>query len=243
MHTIVGNFSIQSSGSALNHVCMAVRLWVCCAMTRISKFVLLLLCAIGLSACFTDRWSWNQKLIVEVETPSGPLSGSAIVKVSWSDVNSVGNYPGSYRGEATVVDLGDGRYLFALLGEGTRYLALRTFNGNPGVGRKSFTAVEKVRGSKTVAHKDYPLLVTFDDINVPKTVKKVDPDNLVASFGPGYSLKSITLEITDDPVTTGKMEQILGWLGPHPEPALGSKTDGKPTPFYRRVYHGSFIRR
>ena len=28
-----------------------------------------------------------------------------------------------------------------------------------------------------------------------------------------YQLKAITLEITDEPVTEGKVENVLGWLG------------------------------
>jgi hypothetical protein len=54
--------------------------------------------------------------------------------------------------------------------------------------------------------------VTFTDIIYPTTVKQVNPTNLVASFGPGVSLKRITLEITDEPVTEGKIEQILPCL-------------------------------
>ncbi len=129
-------------------------------MNGFSRVAVLFFCAVGLAACFTDRWSWNQKLVVEVETPSGLVSGAAVTTVSWNDVNSVGNYPGSYKGEATFVDLGEGRFLFALLGEGTRYLALRVFNGNPGIGRDVFAAMEKVRGSQAISRSDYPLLVT-----------------------------------------------------------------------------------
>jgi hypothetical protein len=36
----------------------------------------------------------------------------------------------------------------------------------------------------------FPRLVRFRDINDPKTVEKVDPTNLPASFGPGYGLKA-----------------------------------------------------
>ncbi|MDR4487060.1 MAG: hypothetical protein R3B83_05990 [Nitrospirales bacterium] len=58
----------------------------------------------------------------------------------------------------------------------------------------------------------YPLLVTFTDLTDPTTVKVVDPENLAATFGPGVSLKRLTLEITDEPVTEGKIESVLGWL-------------------------------
>lgn len=54
-------------------------------------------------------------------------------------------------------------------------------------------------------------MVTFTDITDPTTVNQVDPTNLAATFGPGVSLKRITLQITDEPVTEGKIESVLGW--------------------------------
>jgi hypothetical protein len=56
----------------------------------------------------------------------------------------------------------------------------------------------------------YPLFVTFADIRDPKTVVRVDPDNLAASFGAGVTLKRITIQITDDTVTTG-IEKRFDW--------------------------------
>ena len=60
---------------------------------------------------------------------------------------------------------------------------------------------------------DLPLLVRFRDINDPRTVERVDANDLAASFGPGVYLKRATIEITRDPVTTG-IEKRLAWLGP-----------------------------
>ena len=88
----------------------------------------------------------------------------------------------------------------------------------------------------------YPLLVTFTDIIDPTTVKVVDPDNLAETFGPGASLKRITLEITDEPVTEGKIESVLGWWNNLTVP-IGGKVDRK----YGDPLYGlgkwSFVRR
>ena len=54
------------------------------------------------------------------------------------------------------------------------------------------------------------MLVRFRDINDPKTVERVDPWKLDASFGPGVSLKSATFQVTDDPVTKG-IATLLPW--------------------------------
>ncbi|RWA59249.1 MAG: hypothetical protein EOQ28_33230 [Mesorhizobium sp.] len=135
--------------------------------------------------------------------------------VSWQAANAAGNYPSSYSGEATVVEVLPNRYLFALLGEETKYIALRTFAkeiGGVSVSPTGFAAVSQVHGIRNVPPQHYPLLVTFTDISDPKTVQKVDPNNLAAAFGPGVTLKRITLEITDDSVTAGKIVALLGWL-------------------------------
>lgn len=57
----------------------------------------------------------------------------------------------------------------------------------------------------------WPLLVTFGDLADPTSVARVDPDDLAATFGDGVKLKRITVELTDDPVTTG-IEKRLEWL-------------------------------
>lgn len=70
---------------------------------------------------------------------------------------------------------------------------------------------ETLRETREVPRNRYPLLVTFTDINDPTTVQRVDPKDLAATFGPGVSLKRITLEITDEKVTEGRVEAMLTW--------------------------------
>jgi len=55
------------------------------------------------------------------------------------------------------------------------------------------------------------MMVTFGDLADPTSVAEVDPDYLAATFGEGVKLKRVTVELTDDPVTTG-IEARLGWL-------------------------------
>ena len=68
------------------------------------------------------------------------------------------------------------------------------------------------------------MLVTFGDLDDPTSVAEVDPDDLAASFGEGYALKRITVQITDDPVTTG-IEQRLGWLRGHTSGMLDGRAN------------------
>ena len=88
------------------------------------------------------------------------------------------------------------------------------------------------------------MLVTFEYLASPSSVIEVKPFDLETAFGAGVTLRSITLETTTDSITKGKIEQLLSWLGPYPEPGLCPPT-GRTTniPFCRRIQMGSFIRR
>ncbi len=164
-------------------------------------------------------YSWGQKTTVTAMTPEGERSGSAVVRVSWKDSPDL--FPDAphlkydVRGEATVVDLGNSRYLFALIG-GAERRGLATFGGKDELPRFTNSLLPLVKA--TAASRDVPpvyrpLLVTFSDINDPVSVTRVDPTDLAASFGSGYALTSITLAITDETVTKGRVDAVLWWLG------------------------------
>lgn len=91
------------------------------------------------------------------------------------------------------VDLGTGCVLFALLKD---------------IERLGILAGSKIR---KVPRESRPMLVTFDELGDPTSVALVDPDDLASTFGEGYVLRRITVQMTDDPVTTG-IEERLGWL-------------------------------
>ena len=187
------------------------------SMQALLRGIMMLLVGAGLAGC-SDSYSWQQKLTVEVQTPEGVVSGASLVEVNWSTGSDVNYLPGATnagywtRGEATVVEVSPGRYLFALL-EGAPSLAPKVFPETKNQGVRLFGPIlQATRKAIAVPRAHYPMLVTFSDITDPKTVQKVDPENLAATFGPGVSLKRITLEITDEPVTEGKVENVLGWL-------------------------------
>jgi hypothetical protein len=183
----------------------------------------LLLALFALTGC--ERYAWNQKLTVTVETPEGEVSASSVSAVSWRKhwIRTDGmGWSFDLTGEAVVVEVTPGRYLFALLkGAGTaEYMgsvAAASIAGRDGrvIDGALFREVQgrrdRAAGVITVPEVQYPILVTFGDIADPASVKLVDPADLAASFGPGVRLKSVTLEVTDEPVTVGRVETILTW--------------------------------
>lgn len=172
-----------------------------------------------------DTYSWNQKMTVTVETPAGKVSGSSIVHIerTFFDPNeqfiSANATQGRIQGEAVVVELATGRYLFALVGGNTHQVAYAAFGRDRDKswpeGREKpeqiAARLDNWRGSRVLPRDLYPTLVTFTSIDAPRTVKRVDPGNLAATFGSGYRLHSVTLEITDEPVTEGRVAEIVRW--------------------------------
>jgi hypothetical protein len=69
----------------------------------------------------------------------------------------------------------------------------------------------RMRGPRKITPDDLPDLVTFADVNDPKSVIEVDPNDLQATLGPNITWNEITLESTDEPVTKG-IELKLTWL-------------------------------
>jgi hypothetical protein len=173
-----------------------------------------------------DSYSWRQKLTITAETPVGEVSASSVSAVSWRKHwirwDGMG-WSYDLTGEAVVVEVAPGRYLFALLkGAGTKEymgsVAAASISGREGrvIDGALFAEVQGKQGRAAgvipVPEGQYPMMVTFDDIADPASVRLVDPADLGASFGPGVRLKSVTLEVTDEAVTKGVVEGVLGWL-------------------------------
>ena len=218
---------------------------------RVLKGVMAIAAALPVAGCETlFPWHWRQKLVLTVETPSGVATGSAVTAVSWSRNYVFKDGPSYYSdvtGEATVVDLGGGRFLFALLSNSndSGYTAdlfkkLVRFGREEELrgARNIFHAVQNSVGPQTVPPQLYPMLVTFGDITDPKTVVEVKPDDLATHFGAGVALKSITLEITDEPVTEGVVEKVLGWIG---NPEVMENPNWQKIPLEARRLLGGFL--
>ena len=161
-------------------------------------------------------------------------AGSSVVAVETAvsqGIPTPGAVSHRVRGEAVAVDLPGGRTLFALLRSdndtdwASRVMFMLAPKGNSAEGDPflaTYANMLKLKGPIAVprtwpaqGHLEersaYPMLVTFGDEGDPTSVAAVDPDDLAATFGPGTALRRITVEMTDDAVTSG-IEGRLGWL-------------------------------
>ncbi len=185
--------------------------------------------------CF-GGWTtrWNQRLTLVIETPQGEVRGSAVTRVEeWTTKDLLA--PGTamrrtVTGEAVAVEVLPGRWLFALLqgdgATGADSWAYRAYDLGAVVGSDGYPSHSLSLGKLRAQPLDVPvplpadglpLLVTFDDIAKPETVRRVDPNDLAAVFGEGVRLEAVTLEITREAVTVGRVEGLLGWMPDYQE--------------------------
>ena len=217
---------------------------------------------LGLLGCKVNSTPYHYKLSVEVETPEGARAGSSVIAVHMPNqlkgTEVLGGSGPSAQGEAVAIDLPGGKTLFALLRSQTNVdwagsAHLESVDRKQAMFSDKEQYVEMLRNNRLVYPVQrwiegggdrkidgYPMLVTFKDMADPKSVARVDPDNLAASFGAGYKLKAITVTGTDEPVTTG-IGKRLGWLSEHPEPRLDPEYRGSTNPnISQQLSHGDF---
>jgi hypothetical protein len=215
-------------------------------MRWLAFLFLLLVAGAGVALAVTiaiwgGQGSYRYKLTLAVDTPDGVKIGSSVVEVQFHEVS----FPASgvmhrLEGEALYIDLGPGkRPLIALLtnqlhpkygdkerwtrdgGPRTDFL-LRLYGETPSRDSvlKNVLRLARLRGPHVIGPTELPDLVTFANVNDPKSVIEVDASDLEATLGPGIKWREITLESTDDPVTKG-IEAKLPWLPEYYDKMLG----------------------
>lgn len=139
-----------------------------------------------LSGC-ASNYDWRQKLTLLVSTPTGEVSGAAVVAINARFLKDppIGNevfY--KVRGEAAVAEIAPGRYLFALLGnEAERFHCAAPERFKDMSRGRWLSRIPRQKEPTEVPRNCIPGLVTFDDISDPTSVRRVDPDDLDGAFG------------------------------------------------------------
>jgi hypothetical protein len=185
-------------------------------MDRLFRVLALGAVAIALAGCTTDDYRY--KLTLTLDTPDGPKTAFNVVAMhvfatQWGVRNDM-------RGEALYVDMGEGRRpLVALLTAQNPPFIARKKGGWAEVGpyflgniyRDGKLQKAPLHDPHEMLPDQLPDLVTFSDVNDPSTAIAVDPEHLEATLGSGVSWRSLTIELTDEPATTG-IAKKLPWL-------------------------------
>lgn len=175
----------------------------------------------GLTGCdVLIGWHYRFRLTGWVECDGEVVQGSSVIEIArMRGYDGVG---GKVRGEAVAIDIPGRATLFLLLRDidsqdwaiwmphhafATQLDAAATTDG------KVLDRLSNSPGTTaTLASADYPMMVRFRDISDPATIELVDPANLGASFGPGVTFRGISVELTNDQVTTA-IANNRPWLG------------------------------
>ncbi len=211
---------------------------------KIARLGIFIFIALSLSGCEWlgfRSWTWNQKLTVTVDTPNGPVSGSSVTEVGvtippeWWGVGDFKGASSSYvSGEGVVVEVSEGKYLFALLyGHDTAYRAFAlpaTKTKTTGNVFQEYDRLERLRATRSLKPEWYPMLLASTNDIDRGDFEEVGPANFSTVFGPGYRLRSIDISITDEDVTHGVLVKYLGWWENYKD-ANGNKK----IPRYRNV--------
>jgi hypothetical protein len=203
-------------------------------------------------------YTYRYRLALEVETPDGIRSGSSVIEVRYEtfpDFNGRDHVSRVF-GEAVFVDLGKRKNLVGLLAAGPSgedvdypgrivFLAFNLDGNDPNTPKR----LPLLRGKRVldiyhsslyeVRKRFLPTFVTFPDPAEFKSVKIAPPGLFGEVFGVGYKLRSVSVEMTDEPVTE-EISKKFPWL-PHPGYFNGNVGCGAADPTYC-LEGGQFMR-
>lgn len=193
------------------------------------SFLIVLSIFVGLPLLVKLGWSlayptydFQRTLTIEVMTPDGPVQSVNTARLLYTQGPSFGfvdGASGSWKnfGEAPVVDLGNGQYLFALFDSSTSVVFDAAEHADfldTGDRWRDMRKIDRARGVIwDVPFDIMPDLVTFRDQSDFTSAMIVDPTNLAETVGPGFELVGMTVEVTKEPTTSGLIDPLFSeWI-------------------------------
>jgi hypothetical protein len=171
----------------------------------------------------TETFRYRLTLVADVNGET--VTGSGVFQET---IGKTG--PTQLTGEAVTLDLGQKRLLFLIFPgvnatQAILNMPLRDFPLREGSPLERARQLVHDRPHADVPFNQLPVLVHFRNIADRTSIEVVNPANLAKTFGGGVTLYKATIEITDDPVTTG-LEAKLPWLADLKK--SGRALDGSP---------------
>lgn len=180
-------------------------------------------------AFIEKSYTYNYRLTVSVRDHGVLRTASNVVSVKEAATLDHNAWRPHFCGEATAVPLSNGQSVLALL-EGLPYPAVSgqypwratptwmvlnrlglptqwSYEDDSGI-----RALHDRRDTITLLSHEMPEFVTFANSADPTTIMRVDPEHPEVTLGPGVRFERVTLQITDENVTTGGVRKILPWL-------------------------------
>lgn len=161
---------------------------------------------------------WNYRIIVNINTPDGLVSGSAVrqlkVRKKFAAFLNPDTQKINYKlaGEAVIINLDKYGVLFALIDDYSHERAYKVFLDNRSSRPESPEFFRDLKiGKKVELTHDFPKFVVFETPLDPKSIKGLGRTAIPNVLGKGVTFNSIWIEVTTDPVTWG-IEREIPWL-------------------------------
>jgi hypothetical protein len=168
----------------------------------------------------TPTYVHRYRLTIEAEVGGVLRSGASVIEVRTTDYKAGLPETKGLRsrviGDAVFLDLGRGQNVIALLGfnpHGARemidLLDFHVFRAsNP---RLQIEDLPKLTGRAPLPDNLMPTLITFSDLNDPKSAKEVGFTEFERVFGADVHFKGVWIEMTNVGVTRGIEKKLLWW--------------------------------
>lgn len=186
-----------------------------------SVLALVLLFTMTWLASFPLTRTTTYYLGVDIELPGGVLSSKSMVQSTTYALPSMLK-PFSFKhstvkGEAIFCDLGNGKNLLVTLAFAKDPYGTRTLRELPWIAAGLNNGDEGYMTSPVTGHYDlkedqFPILISFPDINSLQSILHVVPNEMENLFGPGYSIKSVWVEVTETPYQSFGIREHIKWL-------------------------------
>lgn len=199
-----------------------------------TRRALLLACA-ALSGCsVAGTTSCNVKMKHTFRVNGAPKVFSSVMRVQWYEPTALSSqqFATKVDAQAAVADFGSLGLVFLPLRsdrELNRYPVTVLLEGLIDFWRLSneerSAAIPRIPESTReveVAPVDWPMLVAFSDTAKPGSATLLKPRDMFPESGQSVSLERSTLQVTNDPVSTG-LSQYLPWLNSWDGTLSGSK--------------------
>lgn len=178
------------------------------------------------NTAYTHRY----RLTVSADCDGTKYTGSNVVEVTWLQQSQnlpirVPIFVANVRGDATFVNLGNGRALVGLLGPADaldiptapEFRVMRAFNLPDG--NQSIPLLAELKGVRRLEGDNLPALVFFSDITDPASARVVKPSSQNQELAPGLRFLEATIEVTSDPITR-EIDKQLPWWSNEGRPAV-----------------------
>jgi hypothetical protein len=168
-------------------------------------------------------YRYRYRLTLAIETDGTVHTGSSVIEITWHGqpyVPGAGSYFPHVGGQAVVVDLGSRGAVIAALSSGGNSqdplgakdalsLVPRAF-GVVG-GDQALPQLTRLSGRRDLMTDNMPRLFWISDVSDSKTIRRIKPEEIPATLGPGARLVTAQVEITRDPVVID-IDKKLPWF-------------------------------